>query len=234
MEQYRITYLHHSGFICELKDCILVFDYYTDPAGRLEEVLENAEKPVYFFVSHFHGDHFNPSIRRYEKRAAGYILHSDCSLKVVDCDRIHHIEVGDSLVTDHFQVRMYGSTDVGGSFWIFHAGGSIFHAGDLNWWHWAGESDLENGDARDMFFKELKNIDETEADIVFFPVDARQAVAREWGVKAFLDKIRVKSILVPMHAFGSRWVPSYEFRWKYPDVPLWIPKEDGEIYTGEK
>lgn len=70
-------------------------------------------------------------------------------------------------------------------------------------------------------------------DIVFFPVDARQAVAREWGVKAFLEKFDVSTVLVPMHAFGIRWSPSYEFRWRFPDIPLWIPKAEGDVYVGE-
>ena len=70
-------------------------------------------------------------------------------------------------------------------------------------------------------------------NIVFFPVDARQEVAREWGVKAFLEKFDVSTALVPMHAFGIRWSPSYEFRWRFPDIPLWIPKAEGDVYVGE-
>jgi len=35
---------------------------------------------LYFFVSHFHGDHFNRRIAELENRAAGYVLHSDCRL----------------------------------------------------------------------------------------------------------------------------------------------------------
>ncbi|MBF1128006.1 MAG: MBL fold metallo-hydrolase, partial [Dialister invisus] len=104
---------------------------------------------------------------------------------------------------------------------------------DLNWWHWAGEGDSDNLAARDEYFKELERIPKTSMDIVFFPVDARQAVAREWGVKAFLEKFDVSTVLVPMHAFGIRWSPSYEFRWRFPDIPLWIPKAEGDVYVGE-
>jgi len=46
---FKITYLHHSGFICELEDCILVFDYYMDPEGKLDDLCEVSSKPLYFF-----------------------------------------------------------------------------------------------------------------------------------------------------------------------------------------
>lgn len=233
METFKITYLHHSGFICELEDCILVFDYYMDPEGKLDDLCKSSSKPLYFFVSHFHADHFNPDISRFESRAEGYFLHYDCAMTLKNRELLHYMEVGDFMTAERFQVKMFGSTDAGGSFLIKHPHVSVFHAGDLNWWHWAGEGDTDNLAARDGYFKELERIVGTSMDIVFFPVDARQAVAREWGVKAFLGKFNVGTILVPMHAFGSRWLPSYEFRWRFPDIPLWIPEVDGDVYIGE-
>ena len=80
MKPVDIYFLHHSGFVLELEKVILVFDYYLDPLKRLEERLEKTDKPVYFFVSHVHGDHFNRAIRSFEDRASGYFLHRDCSL----------------------------------------------------------------------------------------------------------------------------------------------------------
>ena len=127
---------------------------------------------------------------------------------------------------------MYGSTDAGGSYMIEAEGHRIFHAGDLNWWHWAGESDRENREARDAFFAELSRIEERKTDMAFIPVDARQQVAREWGVKKYMEWMHT-DLLVPMHAFGQRWAPSYEFTWLYPDQKIWIPKEPGDIYKGD-
>lgn len=233
MGTFKITYLHHSGFICELEDCILVFDYYMDPEGKLDDLCEVSSKPLYFFVSHFHADHFNPEINRFESRAEGYFIHRDCTLTLRNHEMLHCMEVGDFMVTKYFRIKMFGSTDAGGSFLINHPKASVFHAGDLNWWHWAGEGDSDNLAARDEYFKELERIPRVSMNIVFFPVDARQAVAREWGVKAFLEKFDVSTALVPMHAFGIRWSPSYEFRWRFPDIPLWIPKAEGDVYVGE-
>ena len=180
-----------------------------DPEGKLDDLCEVSSKPLYFFVSHFHADHFNPEINRFESRAEGYFIHRDCTLTLRNHEMLHCMEVGDFMVTKYFRIKMFGSTDAGGSFLINHPKASVFHAGDLNWWHWAGEGDSDN------------------------LVDARQAVAREWGVKAFLEKFDVSTALVPMHAFGIRWSPSYEFRWRFPDIPLWIPKAEGDVYVGE-
>lgn len=40
MKKFKITYLHHSGFICELENAILVFDYYMDTEGKLDRLLQ--------------------------------------------------------------------------------------------------------------------------------------------------------------------------------------------------
>lgn len=71
---------------------------------------------------------------------------------------MHLMDVGDSYSNEDFTVKMYGSTDAGGSFLIHCHGITIFHAGDLNWWHWAGDSDAANLDARNNYFAELEKL----------------------------------------------------------------------------
>lgn len=227
MKPVDLYFLHHSGFMLELETMTLVFDYYLDPLKRLEDRLEKTDKPVYFFVSHVHGDHFNRAIRKFEKRASGYFLHRDCHLALADESLLHEMDVGETVNEGPLSVHMYGSTDAGGSYMVEAEGLTIFHAGDLNWWHWAGEGDSENREARDWFFRELSCIKEKEVDIAMLPVDARQQAAREWGVKAYLSHFSA-GLLIPMHAFGQRWAPSYEFRWLFPKQQMWIPKEDGD------
>lgn len=232
MKPVDLYFLHHSGFMLELETMILVFDYYLDPLKRLEDRLEKTDKPVYFFVSHVHGDHFNRAIRKFEKRASGYFLHRDCHLALADESLLHEMDVGETVNEGPLSVHMYGSTDAGGSYMVEAEGLTIFHAGDLNWWHWAGEGDSENREARDWFFRELSCIKEKEVDIAMLPVDARQQAAREWSVKAYLSHFSA-GLLIPMHAFGQRWAPSYEFRWLFPKQQMWIPKEDGD-HAGRK
>lgn len=224
----KITFIKHSGFAVEMDRCVLIFDDWQDPAHVVPPLLETG-KAVYFFVSHLHGDHYSRDIFAYKEKAAGYILHKDCDARGINAP-IHYMDVGEDYETSHFALHMYGSTDAGGSYMIRAEGKTLFHAGDLNWWHWAGEPAADNRHAREWYRKELAALAEKTVDYAFFPVDARQAVAREWGVKAFLQQVQVKTCLIPMHAFGIRWCPSYEFRWAYEGIPLWIPSKEGDSF----
>ena len=48
----QLTYIFHSGFALETDRCILVFDYWMDPAGVMPRLLQSP-KPLYVFSSHF-------------------------------------------------------------------------------------------------------------------------------------------------------------------------------------
>lgn len=227
-----IYFLHHSGFIYENETSLLVFDFYKDTENRLETLLKDSTKKLYFFVSHYHADHFNRDIRKWEERAEAYIMHKNCWLTMDGEEKKHLMVPGDTLTIGDLTVTMYGSTDEGGSFLVKSEGKTIFHAGDLNWWHWAGEPAADNLAARRDFFDELSRFSERQVDVAFFPVDARQQAAREWGVMAYLERVEPK-LLVAMHAFGKRWLPSYEFLWHYPEQKLWIPEKDGDVKETE-
>ena len=53
----QMTYLAHSGFAVETATKVLVFDYYQDEQ-RVVRRYADGDKPLWFFVSHWHGDHF--------------------------------------------------------------------------------------------------------------------------------------------------------------------------------
>lgn len=74
----QLTYIFHSGFVFETDQCILVFDYWMDPAGVLPRYLESS-KPMYVFASHFHEDHFTPEILTWRERKDNirYLLSKD-------------------------------------------------------------------------------------------------------------------------------------------------------------
>lgn len=227
-ENVRICFLHHSGFAVEFQDCVLLLDVWKDPAGEVRRIAEETDKPLYFFVSHHHGDHFNAGIWDYHNRAEAYIMHKDCRAAGCFEEKTYLMEPGSSMQIGPLSVDMGGSTDEGGSFWIRHHDTTVFHAGDLNWWHWPGEPSADLAEARRLYQKELAAVAGRTADIAFFPVDARQETAREWGVMEFLRTVEVTKLLVPMHAFGAPWNPSYYFRCRFYDIPLWIPLKDGE------
>ena len=53
----EITYIGHSGFLVELEDRCLLFDYYQ---GEIPPVAFS--RPLYVFVSHRHQDHYNRAV----------------------------------------------------------------------------------------------------------------------------------------------------------------------------
>ena len=54
----KLTYIFHSGFAVETQSCVLVFDYWMDPADCMPVILSKG-KPVYVLVSHFHDDDYS-------------------------------------------------------------------------------------------------------------------------------------------------------------------------------
>ncbi len=86
---------------------------------------------------------------------------------------------------------------------------SIFHAGDLNWWHWSGETKEERDYAEKIFKAEMEKIIGQQMDIAFFPVDRRLEEAYCMGAEYFAAKIKPK-LLLPMH-FGNDYGSSKAF-----------------------
>ena len=207
----KVTYLDHSGFILSTPEAYLVFDYYKDPNHDLERVIaDNKSLPVIFLVTHHHPDHFNTSIFELcQNRTHAYVLSNDIFSMIVPKKGISVAwmsagDIIDSLPGD-ITVKAYGSTDAGVSFLVTLKDGTrIFHAGDLNDWHWNEESHKEEArKAEDHFTKIVNRISEdvSEINIVMFPVDVRQGTDYARGAEIFLNRIKVDNFL-PMHFNG--------------------------------
>ena len=180
-----IYYLFHSGFAVEYKDYLLIFDYYRMPDNAALDGLAEKElinkiveaKHVFVFVSHSHYDHFNPKVfdwKRYNSSLT-YILSSDVKDAFSQAEKeaaCLYLSPGDFIEKNGILVRAYGSTDLGVSFLVETGDLSIFHAGDLNWWHWADEStEQELMEEEKKFKDEVKKIEGKKIDVMFFPVD---------------------------------------------------------------
>ena len=143
-----LTYIYHSGFMLEGVSVILIFDFWRDADNSIvERTLSTTHKRVYFLASHFHQDHFNPEILNlpvphgkkevilsrdiYRRRRAG--------TEGVTA----YLRRGESYRDDLITVHAFGSTDSGVSWAVHVEDKDIFHAGDLNNWHWEEESTPE-------------------------------------------------------------------------------------------
>lgn len=205
----KLTYLFHSGFVIEGENVTLIFDFYKDSAkGWLERHLPDFKGKVYVFASHAHHDHFNREILKWKsvRKDIRYILSKDI-LSENQCLSFDgfFLDKGEVYQDDSIYVKAYGSTDQGVSFYVETEGKNLFHAGDLNDWHWKDESTPEEiAEAEGSYKKELNILagDVTKLDVVMFPLDPRLGADFADGAIFFLQHIET-DLLVPMHCQGE-------------------------------
>lgn len=192
----KITYICHSGFMAELENCCLLFDYY-------KGVIPKTNKKLYVFASHFHGDHYNPEIFGLRERGnVKFILSSDIKTKDKSKD-IFSINSGENITVDDIDITTLKSTDEGVAFIVKCEGKTIYHAGDLNLWVWQEESKAYNNNMKANFMRYTKNLRGLSIDVGFLPLDPRQGIDYDKGIDAYRELADFKKIF-PMH-FWSRY-----------------------------
>jgi L-ascorbate metabolism protein UlaG (beta-lactamase superfamily) len=183
----KITYIYHSGVSIELKDKFLLFDYWKG------EFAFPAGKKRYIFISHAHHDHYNPAVLDMD---ALVIADSAIPSKRKN---VHSVNPGDVLKIDDMTISVYGSTDEGVSFMVEVDGKRIFHAGDLNDWHWKDESTFDEiREAKTKFDNELDKIPVLKLDLAMFPVDGRLGSDFYAGADRFIEKYK-PAYFLPIH-----------------------------------
>lgn len=133
-----IRYIFHSGFLIETEGCILVFDYWMDPADVMGEYI-GTKKHVYVMASHFHEDHFTKEIFCWRKGMENitYILSKDILKRRRARREDADVWMAKGAVWEDENVRVIatGSNDSGVSWIVETEGKRLFHAGDLcNWY----------------------------------------------------------------------------------------------------
>lgn len=201
-----VTYYHHSGFSVAMDDVLLVFDYWTGEHGELPEDKRitvdflKQFRQVYVFISHEHPDHLDPVVFTWRNEApVTYIVSADMPVGT----RGKRMAPGDDLtLSPEVSVKAFDSTDLGVSFLVDIQGVHVFHAGDLNFWHWREESTVkEIEEADDAFRQAVEPIAREKIDLAFFPVDARQGLMYDAGANYFIMCVKPR-LLIPMHFWG--------------------------------
>ncbi len=189
----RITYIDHSGFLAELSDKALLFDYFKGDIPK-------TDKPLYIFSSHRHKDHFNRKI--FDLKSEKIILSND--IRAVPTENTIKIGPNKEIVTDGIKIKTLKSTDEGVAFILEYDNKIIYHAGDLNDWYWKGEDEAWN----EKMTKSYQSIilkgfsDIPRVDAAFLPVDPRQEEYCGRGADFFLDNVKADNIF-PMHFWGD-------------------------------
>ena len=196
----RVTYIGHSGFSVELESHILLFDYYE---GTMPEF--DPAKKLLVFASHSHPDHFNREILKLADvyPDVEYVFPKDIRIaKKEQRESEHFMRKRDEITVGDTKVKSLRSTDEGVAFLVRCEDRIIYHAGDLNWWHWEEETESYNEQMRQDYQREIDKLKDIVIDIAFVPMDPRQENQYAWGMDYFMKHTHTKYVF-PMHMWGD-------------------------------
>ncbi|MVB09773.1 hypothetical protein CAFE_04380 [Caprobacter fermentans] len=233
----EIRYLYHSGFSLETARHFLIFDYYLDTpkgCGLSKGVIdpeEIREKNVVVFSSHSHPDHYSPRVFSWRKTVK--------QIRYVVADEIRppedavKIAPGQTVDLGDLTVHALESTDLGVAFLVRVDGLNLYHAGDLNWWHWDGEPEEDNEEMGRRFREQIDTLRGEKIDVAFLPVDPRQKENALLGLSYFMKTVGARAV-VPMHSFGD--TEFYDSLKTDPALKPWLNnilfyRSRGEILT---
>ncbi len=226
------TYLGHSGFLLELPEGTLIFDWRRSDLPPLRE-----DRPIYVFISHLHKDHYQPRaldlVLRYPKVQV-FLGYDYSDPKINDAlDRLPKVIrdsvscfVGEEkLVSDdgRLVVSTLESTDMGVAFLAGIGGRTYFHAGDLfllqtlsaaQYGQWAAEvrrkapgSPIRSYEGylamqRAAFEKDTEPLRGKIVDYGMLPMDPRFPEAAYRTVKRYMDIADFRA-WSPMHLWDQ-------------------------------
>lgn len=217
----KLTYIYHSGFTIEAENCVIIIDFFKDSdtmrKGIVHDYFFNSPKQIYVLATHSHTDHFNKEILDW--KALNPNVKCILSKEIANAGLVSVNE--NVILLDKLQeysdlniwIKAFGSTDIGGSFLIKCGDRAIYHAGDLNNWHWDEESTPEEiKEAESAYLKELDILSREvkSLDLAMFPVDARLGKNYMKGARQFVDTIKV-GLFTPMH-FGKDYEKAHAFK----------------------
>ncbi len=211
----KVTYLSHSGFLVECSGTspevcpvgqadtevwdkiYLLFDFYK---GSLPQMDKDAK--LLAFVSHAHYDHFRKDLFDLlrPRGQVTFIVSDDVALE--PAEDIIFMGPGEEISISGCSIRTLRSTDEGVAFLVMCAGHRIYHAGDLNWWHWEEEGQAYNTKMRRSYQQEINKLSGMEIDAAFIPVDPRLGDAYVKGLDCFMRRTNTKAVF-PMHFWGN-------------------------------
>ena len=221
-----ITYIYHSCCAIEFSNFSVIIDYYIDPAkdgeeaGWVKQHLLQKDKPLYVLCTHSHSDHFNEEVLLWDKdkddityvfsKEVVETLKDNASLKD---EKIKYLNKFGTYRDENIMIKAFGSTDAGASFYIEHKKRKIFHAGDLNNWHWNEEVAKDEACVyENQYICELELLSEEvkKVDVAMFPLDPRLGEDFMRGGEQFVNKIKTKNFL-PLH-FGDNYELIQQFK----------------------
>lgn len=207
----EVQYLYHSGFLVKEENRAYVFDYYPGTAKSGPDILlpeQFQELELTVFVSHSHYDHFTRELFTWGDRVPkiSYVVSSD--VPVAGGENVLKIGPNEKRTFRGLEITTLKSTDEGVAFVLDTGKSALYHAGDLNWWHWDGESEAYNRQMGRDYKSQVDWLKGISLDAAFVPMDPRLEKNYLLGIDYFCRTAEARAVF-PMH-FGDDY---RVFRW---------------------
>lgn len=204
-------YLYNSAFVLKTKTHCFIFDYYPyegQPVtgdldrGRLDlKQIRDFGLPVIVFVSHSHYDHYDSSIFEWKWMLPDvkYVLSSDVPAResILD-ENVLVVEPNHGYQFQGMGIQTLSSTDQGVAFLIRAQGFTLYHAGDLNFWDWEGESPVYRKQMEQDYKEQIDFLKGETIDLAFVPLDGRLEGNYWKGLDYYMRTTQTRHV-VPMH-----------------------------------
>lgn len=221
-----VTYIHHSSFLVETDRFYYLFDY---EKGSLPEL--DTEKPIFILSSHSHADHYNPEVFPLLTAAGMRHIRAVLSEDIQPPDHLDVLQVSpekEYALGPQQTLHTFASTDLGVAFLIEDQNTLIYHAGDLNDWVWAEESDSYNEEMTRNYRGQIsllsRKLNQRHLDLAFVVLDPRQEKDYDRGLCFFLETIPAKKVY-PMHYWEDPSIIE-TFLEDHPEYRLQIQKTE--------
>ena len=210
-----VTYIYHSCYLLEFSRFSIIFDFYQDVRKNenqfwVKDYLLSKPEDLYVFCTHSHADHYTAEVLEWKsmKENIQFVFSKELldagivekSKEIVFLDKLEVYE------DKNIKAQAFGSTDIGGSFLLTIDGKLIFHAGDLNNWHWNEEvPKIEAAGYENNYLCELELVAESleHLFLAMFPIDPRLGKDYMRGAEQFVRRVSTDYFL-PMH-FGDHY-----------------------------
>ena len=207
--QAAVTFFYQSGFTVAVGKTLLIFSYWQEHVPedlRLSDQDFRGFTNIIVFIPRASIEHNDPAIWRFGRGfPISYVAAEE--VEAGDSKKSHQtvrlMRKGESIRIAGTQITAYGSTDTGVSFMVKVAGVHVFHAGDLNLWHWREHSTLrEITRSEDEYYQAVTDIREERIDICMFPLDPNLGGFFDAGANHFIMAKKPR-LFFPMH-WGAR------------------------------
>ena len=215
----QVIFIHHSCFLVEIDDSVLIFDYFNGDrvngysfSGKIPTY--EPDTKIYLFASHSHQDHYDMEILNWAKRYNNiqYIFSKDIRIspnflskhgidpqvrdKVLFVKPDKKYELGDMVITT------LKSTDAGVAFYVSLNGVTVFHSGDLCDWRMEGVGELINGRMTKSYRHEINKLTDKPINFAFVPMDPRLETHQADSMDYFLKNTDAEYVF-PMHMWQN-------------------------------